>query len=168
MLIGNIHLSIRPSVNQLIASEIINFLIWFENNYDLPKKVQVTLTGAKFIVNMKGEKVFASCFLPDNPNESILLKISTGDFIDLIKEAGKDQAVYTTLHTVLHEFQHYFQGVNDWPLDEVEADDISKDLTQDYLDTQRGFRYAENHHNHHVQAKITKNFYGKDNVARTK
>lgn len=154
-IIGNINLDIRPSVRPFIKKEILNFIEWFENTYDVPEKVLIIITGAKYIYNLDAKKVSATCFIPYDEKEITTIKVSTGDFYGLLAKGGKDDAVYSIIHSILHELQHYYQGVNDWPLDENEADEIGTDLTYEYVE-RRGFIFEQRLKSRSQKSKIPK------------
>lgn len=134
-------LKVKPSVNNFIEKEIRLFIKWVEYNYDFPRPLSFNITGAKYIINsVTGEKVIGSCYLPYSKSEHARINISTGDFFEIVKVKSKDQAVYSVLHTICHEIQHYYQWVDNLSLDEEEAELGANDLTCDYIKF-REFKY---------------------------
>jgi hypothetical protein len=106
----------------------------------------MVVTAASFISALDCERVSATFFGPYDKNEIPFIKVSTGDFFELIRDCGKDNAIYNTLHSVMHELQHYYQWYNDWwcSMDDKEADeeadDIATDIIYEYIDY-RGFPF---------------------------
>ncbi|WP_265459359.1 hypothetical protein [Enterococcus sp. HY326] len=134
-----INIQIKPSTNTFVAKEICNFVDWLEANYDFPRVIYLNVTGANFIRNKEdGTKNAATIFLPFSPFEHAQMNISTGDFFSLVKEQGKDNAIYTTLESISHEVQHYYQWLDNLKLDETEAEEGAAELTYEYVD-ERGF-----------------------------
>lgn len=136
-----IKLNLKPSTNKFVAKSISEFVSWLKKNYDFPSAVHVNVTGANYIRNgVTGEKATATCYLPCSKYEVSEINISTGDFFEFVKAEGKDSAIYTIVHSICHEIQHYYQWIDDSTLNEEEADHGADEMTYEYIDF-RGFLY---------------------------
>lgn len=129
-----IKLYLQPSVKPLLAQKILAFLEWFEQEYEMPEKLNMTITGARHIINIEGQKVLGTCYCPNDRSKSMSIKIATGDFFEMLKKEGKENAIYRIFHSILHELQHYYQFANDWALDEDEADEVATELLYRYIE----------------------------------
>ncbi|MFJ3330680.1 hypothetical protein [Enterococcus sp. NPDC086594] len=131
-----IKLSVRPTVNKLIAKKIINYIEWLSKNYEFPLQVDINITGAKFVYNsITVEKVIGTFYAPFDKAERSRIKISTGDFAQLMKLHGKDDAIFYILETISHEIQHYYQWVDDLDFDEEDAEYGATELTTEYMES---------------------------------
>ncbi|WP_301389549.1 hypothetical protein [Enterococcus entomosocium] len=131
-----IKLSVRPTVNKLIAKKIINYIEWLSKNYEFPLQVDINITGAKFVYNsITVEKVIGTFYAPFDKTERSRIKISTGDFAQLMKLHGKEDAIFYMLETISHEIQHYYQWVDDLDFDEEDAEYGATELTTEYMES---------------------------------
>lgn len=131
-----IKLSVRPTVNKLIAKKITNYIDWLSKNYDFPLPVDINITGAKFVYNsITVEKVLGTFYAPFDKEERSRIKISTGDFAQLMKLYGKEDAIFYILETISHEIQHYYQWVDDLDFDEEDAEYGATELTTEYIES---------------------------------
>lgn len=131
-----IKLSVRPTVNKLIAKKIINYIEWLSKNYEFPLQVDINITGAKFVYNsITVEKVNGTFYAPFDKTERSRIKISTGDFAQLMKLHGKEDAIFYMLETISHEIQHYYQWVDDLDFDEEDAEYGATELTTEYMES---------------------------------
>jgi hypothetical protein len=73
--------------------------------------VPVYLFPSEQIITMHGERVSASFFAPNDRNEEPFIRIATGDYGQLRKERGRDNALAAFLHSFAHELVHYQQWV---------------------------------------------------------
>ncbi len=60
---------------------------------------------------MHGDRVSASFFAPYDRREEPFIRIATGDYTQLRKELGRDNALASLLHSFAHELVHYQQWV---------------------------------------------------------
>lgn len=131
-----IKLSVRPTVNNLIAKKITNYIDWLSKNYDFPLPLDINITEAKFVYNsITVEKVFGTFYAPFDKEERSRIKISTGDFAQLMKLHGKEDAIFYILETISHEVQHYYQWVDDLDFDEEDAEYGATELTAEYMES---------------------------------
>jgi len=57
--------------------------------------------------------VYGTFFSPYDKNVEPYARISAGDYVDLLNEIGKDDALASILCSIAHELTHYFQWIND-------------------------------------------------------
>jgi len=130
----NIFFTAKPSVNRYLGKRIMCFLEWFEDNYEVPEKLDIYITGAKYIITIDWQKATGSCFLPDDKMLNILIKVSTGDFIERMRRDGYEAAVNTEIYYLSREIQHYYQLIDDQSLDEEVVNKGADELTNEYLE----------------------------------
>ena len=87
----------------------IRFARWLRTQYDFPIHVPVYLTKGEYLRTMHGEWVAASFFQPFSRNVEPYIRVSTGDYLTLRRERGRDHALGAFLHSLCHELVHYQQ-----------------------------------------------------------
>jgi len=92
-----------------VRAAVIRFAKWLRQEYEFPMRVPVHLFPSVQIVTMHGDKVWASFFAPYNRNEEPYIRIATGDYMQLKKERGRDNALAAFLCSFAHELVHYQQ-----------------------------------------------------------
>lgn len=98
------------------------FCIWLRKEYYFPQRVVIYFKSSKVIKTKAGEMVSATFFEPFDKNVEPYIRISTGDYQDLLIRRGKDNALAAILCSIAHELTHYFQWINDIKLTEVGAE----------------------------------------------
>ncbi len=88
------------------------FARWLRSEYYFPLRVVVYVKGTKTIRSKDGESVVGTFFEPFSYFDEPYIKISTGDYLELISSLGKDNALATILASLVHELTHYFQWIN--------------------------------------------------------
>jgi hypothetical protein len=94
-----------------IRGAIIRFARWLRVQYEFPIRVPVYLYLTDHIITMHGEKVCASFFAPWSRKVEPYIRLATGDYRQLKKERGRDNALAALLHSFAHEVVHYQQWV---------------------------------------------------------
>lgn len=61
---------------------------------------------------MDGDKVYGTFFEPDDFLVEPYIRIATGDYQEMQRKYGKDNALASILQTIAHELTHYFQWIN--------------------------------------------------------
>jgi hypothetical protein len=92
-----------------VRAAFVRFARWLRHEYEFPVRVPVYLFPGEHIVTVNGDRVSASFFAPDDRNEEPYIRIATGDFGELRKERGRDNALAAFLHSFAHELVHYQQ-----------------------------------------------------------
>lgn len=115
-----LHLRFENSVNQGVRLSILKFCRWIRQEFYFPIRVVVYVKAAPYIVAKDKSKVYATFFGPENHMQEPYIKLSTGQFDQLLtKEVERDDALCIILTSLAHELSHYFQWINDVELTEI-------------------------------------------------
>ena len=69
-----------------------------------------------------GEMVSAICFIPYEMKYEPYIRISAGDYNDMLEKWGKDNALAAILNSIAHELTHYYQWINGLELTDIGAE----------------------------------------------
>lgn len=126
---------IDPEVRRAIR-ECVN---WLRQEYDFPKRVNVYVKAGRRIKSQLGDYVCGTFFRPADRDVEPYIRISTGDYLELLEKRGKDNALAAILSTLIHELVHYFQWLNDLDLtligEERQATNYTRQIMYDYAQT---------------------------------
>ena len=129
----------EKNVDPEVKRSVQECVIWLRSKYFFPKRVYIYVKSDWRIMAKNGEMVCGTFFRPADRNKSPYIKVATGDYTDLLKRRGKDNALAAILYTLIHELTHYFQWINDLDLtligEERQATNYSKIIMIDYADT---------------------------------
>ncbi len=117
---NGLRLRTESGVDSEVKRACKEFAKWLRGQYIFPQRVNVYIKSAYYIKAMDGDLVSGTCFWPYDKVEEPYIKIAAGDYEDLVRERGKDNALAAILHTMAHELTHYFQWINN--LDEGLSD----------------------------------------------
>lgn len=138
----NIRTGLRLKFDKNVDPEVKRackeFCSWLRKNYYFPIRVPVYLKSSPTIKAMDGEYVSATFFGPFNKYTEPYIRVSTGDYNDLLKKRGKDNALATILRSISHELTHYYQWINDVKLTEIGEERQAKSYADIIID-----EYAE-------------------------
>ena len=87
------------------------YIRWLRNYYEFPIRVPIYFKDTKYVKNSEGEESSALFFGPNQLTMELYIKISVGDYEDLLKDRDKDNALAAILCSVTHELTHYFQWI---------------------------------------------------------
>jgi hypothetical protein len=87
---------------------------WLRKIYCFPIRVPVYVKQKEKIKSMAGEMVSATFFGPYDKYVEPYIRVAAGDYNELLKERGKDNALAAILRSITHELTHYFQWLNDF------------------------------------------------------
>ncbi len=122
-------------VDPEVRRACIEFGKWLRQNYNFPIRVVIYLKPDYQIKNQEGEMVSATFFAPYCKEEEPFIKISTGDYDELVTKWGEDDALAAYLNSIAHEIIHYIQWLDDRPLSEREANTKGKQIVRKYAQT---------------------------------
>lgn len=89
------------------------FAVFLRKAYFFPLRVTVYVKKAVRLTAMDGEKVTGTFWsTEDDYTVEPYIRIAAGDYDDLCRKWGKDNALAATLSTIAHELTHYFQWIN--------------------------------------------------------
>lgn len=95
------------------------FCKWLRSEYYFPLRVPIYIKNTRYIKTMDGDYVVGSFFEPNNYSVEPYVRIAAGDFKDLQRSIGRDDALASILSTIAHELTHYFQWINGIKLTEI-------------------------------------------------
>lgn len=87
---------------------------WLRETNFFPIRVPIYIKNKEHIKAMDGEMVSATFFWPYDKLVEPYIRISVGDYPELLSKRGKDNALYAILQSITHELTHYFQWINDF------------------------------------------------------
>ncbi|GAC43339.1 hypothetical protein [Paenibacillus popilliae] len=130
------------NVPDILKKAFVHFAKWLRCHYNFPKRVPVYVKESYYIVNkFSKEQVSATFYAPFDKKDEPHIRIATGDFYDLEKELGRRAAILTTLNSLSHELQHYYQWIDgkefleeDEDFFEDEAVEGAVELTWEYIE----------------------------------
>jgi hypothetical protein len=97
------HPEVREALNR--------YARWLRKSYAFPIRVPVYLFPSRTIVMQDGSSVVASFFAPLDRNVEPLIRMSTGDYPELKRSRGRDDALAAVIESLSHEVVHYFQWI---------------------------------------------------------
>ena len=108
--------------------------------YEFPMRVPIYFRAKKNIVSQKtGELVSATFWGPYDKTLEPYIRIAVGDYEDLLRDSGQDNALAAILHSIAHELTHYFQWIKDLNFvdsrGEKQALYYSREIIYDYAET---------------------------------
>ena len=129
----------EKEVDPEVKRAINDFVCWLRTEYVFPMRVIMYIKAARRIKAIDGDMVCGTCFRPTDRNNEPYIRISTGDYPELLKKRGKDNALASILYTISHELTHYFQWLNDLELtlvgEERQATNYSSKIISNYAET---------------------------------
>lgn len=135
---SGIYLRIEKNVNDDVKKSLKKFAKWLRKNYKFPIRLPIYVKATDYVKTKDGDYVVGSFFEPNDYFTEPYIKISTGDYEDLLNEIGKDNALASFIYTLSHEITHYYQWINrvEKSVDdrEIEADYYGDYILQQYAD----------------------------------
>lgn len=126
-------------VNSEVKRACKEFIKWLRSQYYFPMRVPIYLKNTKQIKAMSGEMVSATFFGPFDKKQEPYIRVSVGDYEDLLIQRGKDNALAAILHSIAHELSHYFQWIKDCNITdkqrERQATYYAEQILYDYAET---------------------------------
>ena len=128
-----------PFLDQEVERAIKEFIAWLRTEYVFPKRVRVYIKSVRRIRSKAGDLVCGTFFRPADRNAEPYICIATGDYLELVKKHGKDNALAKIIWSIAHELTHYFQWLNDLNLtligEERQATNYASNILYDYSQT---------------------------------
>lgn len=132
---NKLSLHIAPSVNRIIAKKINEYVCWLTSNYSFPLTVNIYIYGSKYVLSGSGEHVSANFWGPFDKQADSTIKVSAGDYTDLLKNNSFEDTILMIINSLSHEVQHYYQWVDDLDFDEEDAEYGATELTTEYIES---------------------------------
>ena len=114
---------------------LMKFAKWLRSTRSFPVRVTAYLTQNPTVKTVHGEVGVASFYGPWTSNYQPFIRIATGDYPELRKELGRDNALASILTSFAHEIVHYDQWLSDRPQCEKEAEEEAGRLLWEYEET---------------------------------
>jgi len=134
-----LRLRIDPDVHPDVKEAILKFAKWLRTEYYFPMRVPVYIKASKHIKALDGELVSATFFKPNCKWVEPYARVSTGDYMDMQAQRGRDNALASILMSIAHELTHYFQWINNLPLtlmgEERQATIYARYIIDEYAET---------------------------------
>lgn len=112
----------------------VRFAKWARQAYAFPIRVPVYLNPSERLRLQNGELATASFFAPFVRTEEPYIRVATGDYPDLRRELGRDDALASMLHSLCHEIVHYQQWVKTGSITERGVLTRAGNMLQRYAD----------------------------------
>ena len=133
-----LRLKFDKDVNVEVRRACKEFCRWLRKNYFFPIRITIYIKSSARIKAMDGEYVSATFTEPYDRYKEPYIRISTGDYEDMLKRRGNDNALAAILRSVSHELTHYYQWINDVKLTDVGIERQAKSYADFIID-----EYAE-------------------------
>ena len=134
-----LRLRIENTVDEEVKRACKDFAKWLRMEYYFPLRLPVYIKSSWYIRTMDGDNVVGSFFEPYEFNVEPYIRIATGDYIELVKSNGRDDALASILISIAHEITHYYQWINGLKLTPVgrerQATYYSRCIIDEYAST---------------------------------
>lgn len=136
---SGLRLKFDKNVDCDVKQSCKEFAKWLRKEFVFPQRVPVYLKATKQIKARDGQMVSAIFFEPDDRAVEPYIRVAVGDYHDMLKSCGRDNAMAGILHSIAHELTHYFQWVNSYKLTEIgserQATVYAGYILEEYKDT---------------------------------
>jgi hypothetical protein len=95
------HPEVRRALNQ--------YARWLRKSYAFPIRVPVYLFPSRTIITQDGIHVAASFFAPFERDVEPLIRVATGDYPEIKRLRGRNDALAAYIISLSHEVVHYYQ-----------------------------------------------------------
>lgn len=109
---GGVYLRFEVNVNNDVKCALKKFMKWIRNNYAFPIRLPIYVKCSEYVRTRDGDLVVGSFFEPNDYFVEPYIRMSTGDYIHLLKSYGRDDALASIIYTLSHEITHYYQWIN--------------------------------------------------------
>lgn len=136
---SGIRLCFDKEVDKEVKRACKEFVYWLKKRYEFPVRVPVYFKASKEIMSSDGRIASALFFWPYDRKEEPYIKVAVGDYQEMLRERGKDNALAAILHSIAHELSHYYQWLKKYEYNEKrmerQAKYYAKELIYDYAET---------------------------------
>lgn len=102
----------EPDIDPEVKRACMSFAKWLRSNFIFPLRVPVYMKAARRVRTRDKDNVCGVFFEPFDYKNEPYIRVSCGDYCELEKTRGKDNALAAILFTIAHELTHYFQWIN--------------------------------------------------------
>ena len=136
---SGLRLRFETGVDPEVKRACQEFCKWLRREYFFPVRVPIYVKAAEQIKAMDGDMVSGTCFLPYDRKEEPYIRVSAGDYYEMEKRRGQDNALAAILMSIAHELTHYFQWINNLELtpigEERQASAYAGFILDEYAET---------------------------------
>ena len=100
---------IHPEVKRAFSQ----FALWLRTKSCFPLRIVVYVKKTRTVRSQDGDNVVGKFFEPFSYLDEPYISVATGDYDELMRDIGKDNALASILLTLAHELTHYYQWIND-------------------------------------------------------
>ncbi len=97
--------------NPEVRRALVKFARWARRQWAFPIRVSVYLSGEDTIRARNGRRVSATFFGPYSRAAEPYIRVATGDFPQLRRAKGRNDALAAFIHSLCHELVHYQQWI---------------------------------------------------------
>ena len=90
-----------------VRRALIRFAQWLRKQYEFPIRVPVYLLPGETFVTVEGKRCVASFFAPWDRSEEPYIRIATGDYLQLKRERGRDDALAANIESMARQVVRY-------------------------------------------------------------
>jgi hypothetical protein len=131
---SGLRIRVIKGVHPDVRKACIEFARWLRKSYEFPMRVIVYIKPQIRIKTFEGKSVVGIFFAPYDKNVEPYIKIATGDYLELLGEIGKDNALASLLRPIAHEYSHYIQWLNNEEFSERKASRLSRKIMDSYYE----------------------------------
>lgn len=140
---GNVRRGMRLKFDVGVDEEVKRsskaFCQWLRTRYYFPIRVPIYIKNSLRLKTIENNLAYGTFFEPENHYMEPYIRVSAGDYDELLKDYGKDNALAAILLTIAHELTHYFQWINDIHLTEIgmerQATAYAQYILEEYKET---------------------------------
>ena len=92
-----------------VRAAFLRYASWLRTEIEFPLRVPVYLLPGKRVRTVDGQFASASIFLPWSRGVEPYIRVATGDYDELRRAGGRDNALAAYLSSLSHEVVHYRQ-----------------------------------------------------------
>lgn len=141
---GNVRRGMRLKFDNGIDGEVRrsckDFCQWLRTRYYFPIRVPIYIKNSSKIRTFDNDLAYGTFFEPKDHYMEPYIRVAAGDYEELLKHYGKDNALAAILLTIAHELTHYFQWINDINLTEIGMERQATSYAQYILEEYKGIR----------------------------
>lgn len=130
---SGVNLRCDKKVNAEVKTACKEFLKWARKNFVFPIKVPIYVKAYKRIKTKDKDMACGTFFWPNSIYDEPYIKIAIGDYEELLRENGRDNALASILYSLIHELTHYFQWINGVKDPDVELESQAEKCAEEIL-----------------------------------
>lgn len=128
----------KNEVENDISDAFKLFAKWLRVNFDFPIRLPVYLSKKDKVTGRNGEKHISIFFAPYDNKVEPYLSIATGDYLSLVEEDGKQNAIFSLLHSLAIGVVKYQKWLDDNEnFDSYVSENDSEALLYKYIESQQ-------------------------------